>query len=454
MSAPIPSEKTPAGPISAIVLAAGLGTRMKSDTPKVMHRIAGQPLVRHVVDAVEAIGAGKIVVVTGDDMDDVRDVVAPHPTAIQHERLGTGHAVAAAREAFGEADGTVLVLFGADPLIEPATLAEMVRRCEAGDDPAVVVLGFRPAEPGLYGRLIADRNGTLTAIVEARDATDEQLAIELCNAGAMAIKGERLWRLIDGIDNDNAKNEYYLTDIVALARDAGDVCAVIEASGEEIIGVDSRADLAEAEAIMQQRLRRRALDGGATLIDPASVFFSADTKIGRDVVIEPNVFFGPGVTIGDNVTVHAFCHIEQTTIGAGTTVGPFARLRGKARIGEGVRIGNFVEMKNVAFGDGAKASHLAYVGDSTVGAKANIGAGTITCNYDGINKNRTEIGAGAFIGSNTALVAPVRIGKDAIVGAGSTVTKDVGDAELALTRAEQRNVPDGATRFRARQKKS
>lgn len=444
----------PTKPVSAIVLAAGLGTRMKSATPKVMHRIAGAPLVRHVVDSLESIGAAHIVVVTGDEADDVAATVAPHPTAIQQDRLGTGHAVAAARDAFGERDGTVLVLFGADPLIEPETLRQMVRRQQAADNPAVVVLGFRPGNSGLYGRLIADRAGTLSAIVEARDATPEQLAIDLCNAGAMAIDGNRLWDLIDGIDNKNAKNEYYLTDIVGLARADGHVCAVIEANSEEIIGVDSRADLADAEATMQTRLRNRALENGVTLIDPASVFLSADTVIGRDVLIEPNVFIGPGVDIAEGAVIHAFCHLENTRVAPGAKVGPFARLRGGTSIGADCRIGNFVEMKNTAFGDGAKASHLSYVGDATVGPKANIGAGTITCNYDGFNKNRTEIGAGAFIGSNTALVAPVSIGADAIVGAGSTIAKDVAADALAVTRAEQRNLADGASKYRARRKKT
>ena len=452
MSAVPPPDQMPTGPVSAIVLAAGMGTRMKSDLPKVMHRLAGLPMIKHVTSMLETAGAERIVVVTAPGMDDVADTVQPHQTAIQTPALGTGHAVAAAREALGEVEGTVLVVFGADPTLRPETVRAMIERREANDDPAVVVLGFRTADPALYGRLIADDTGALSAIVEARDATPEQLEINLCNGGAMAISAKHLWPLIDAIGNENAKNEYYLTDIVAIARNAGCGCAVVEAPEGEFIGVDSRADLADAEALIQQRLRKRALDGGATLIDPASVFLSADTQIGRDVVIEPNVFIGPGVTIGDRVTVHAFCHLEKTSIGADTSVGPFARLRGNAEIGAGARIGNFVEMKNVTFGDGAKASHLAYVGDSTVGEKANIGAGTITCNYNGFQKSRTEIGAGAFIGSNTALVAPVKVGKGAIVGAGSTVTKDVGDDDLAVTRAEQRNVTKGAARYRARQK--
>lgn len=454
----MPSNTTqpiqPSEPVAAIILAAGLGTRMKSKTPKVMHKIAGQPLVRHVIGALEAIDAAHITVVVSEDMPDADKVVAPHPTAIQYERLGTGHAVAAARESFGARTGTVLVLFGADPLIEPATLRQMVLRREADDNPAVVVLGFKPEDPGLYGRLIADEGtGRLNAIVEARDATPEQLAINLCNAGAMAIDAERLWPLIEAIGNDNVKGEYYLTDIVGLANDAGYACAMIEADSEEIIGVDSRADLAKAEAILQNRLRSRALDAGVTMTDPSSVFLSADTVLGKDVIIEPNVFLGPGVVVEDDVIIHAFTHLENTRIGSGTTVGPFARLRGGTDIGADCRIGNFVEMKNTAFSDGAKASHLSYVGDSAVGARANIGAGTITCNYDGFNKSRTDIGPGAFIGSNSALVAPVKIGAGAIVGAGSTITKNVEDDALAVTRAEQRNLKDGAAKFRTRRKK-
>lgn len=448
------SPATPTKPISAIVLAAGLGTRMKSTTPKVMHKIGGMPLVRHVINALEHVNAEHITVVVSADMTGIDAVVAPHQTAIQHERLGTGHAVAAAREVFGDRTGTVLVLFGADPLIEPATLLEMVLRREASDDPAVVVLGFRPDEPGLYGRLIADEGtGHLSAIVEARDATPEQLDIDLCNAGAMAIDAGRLWSLIDGLKNDNAKGEFYLTDVVKLARDANAHCAMIEADSDEILGVDSRLDLAEAESILQNRLRANALANGVTMIDPPSVFLSADTILGRDVVIEPNVFIGPGVVIDDNVVIHAFSHLEKTRVGSGTSVGPFARLRGGTDIGADCRVGNFVEMKNTEFADGAKASHLSYVGDAAVGKAANIGAGTITCNYDGVNKSRTDIGDGAFIGSNSALVAPVTIGSGAIVGAGSTITKNVDDDALAVTRADQRSIDQGAAKFRARQKK-
>jgi len=439
---------------TAIILAAGKGTRMKSDIPKVMHPLAGRPMINHVVDKLAHLGVSDICTVISPDMDSVAAAVSPHPTAIQHKALGTGHAVLSARDALGDVEGTVLVLFGADPLVSAATLSRMLERRHAADNPAIVVLGFRPETPGAYGRLVTDDAGHLEAIVEAREATPEQLSIPLCNAGFMAIDGTKIWKLLERVSNDNAKGEYYLTDIIALARADGDMCVVIEGDEDELLGVDSRADLAIAERLVQRGLRQAAMDGGCTLIDPDTVHFSHDTVLGRDVVIEPSVFFGPGVVIGDKVTIKAFCHLENTTIAANVSVGPFARLRGGADIAEGAYIGNFVEFKNTAFGPGSKAAHLSYVGDSTVGAKANIGAGTITCNYDGVNKSRTEIGAGAFIGSNTALVAPVSIGENAIVGAGSTITKDVEADALAVTRAEQRSVPGWATKFRNTKKKT
>lgn len=438
----------------AIVLAAGMGTRMRSDQPKVMHRIAGIPLVCHVVNSLETIGCEAITVITGEDSGEIADLVAPHDTAVQRERLGTGHAVAAARHVFGNHEGTVLVLFGADPLIEPPTLRRLVERRQASDNPAVVALGFRPDEAGMYGRLVTDHCGTLSAIVEAHDATPEQQAIGLCNAGAMAIDAARICPLIDALGNDNAKGEYYLTDIIGIARQAGHVCAIVEVDSEEIIGIDTRSDLARAEAIIQRRLRARALEGGASLVDPASLFLSADTRIGRDVTIEPHVFIGPGVEIGDGVLIRAFCHIEQTRIAARTTIGPFARLRGDTVVGEECRVGNFVEMKNAALGDGAKVSHLSYLGDADVGLHANIGAGTIICNYDGFRKNRTNIGEGAFVGSGSMLIAPISVGAGSIIGAGSTINRDVAADALAVARANQRNLAGGATRLRIRRKKS
>jgi len=438
---------------TAVILAAGMGTRMKSGIPKVMHPLAGRPMINHVLATLEHLGISNICTVISPVMDSVAAAVAPHVTAVQHKALGTGNAVLSARDAVGDVEGDVLVLFGADPLVSPETLSVMLERRRATDNPAVVVLGFRPQDPGTYGRLVTDADGNLEAIVEAKEATPEQLAIPLCNAGFMAIDGRKIWDLLDRVGKDNAKGEYYLTDIIALARADGDVCALVEGSEEELHGVDSRADLAIAEQFVQHALRQAAMDGGCTLIDPDTVYFSHDTVLGQDVVIEPSVFFGPGVVIGDTVTIKAFSHLENSTIAANVSIGPFARLRGGVEIGESARIGNFVEIKNATFAAGAKMAHLSYVGDASVGAKANIGAGTITCNYDGVNKSRTDIGAGAFIGSNTALVAPVSIGAGAIVGAGSTITKDVEADSLAVTRAEQRSVPGWAAKFRKTTKK-
>jgi len=438
---------------AAIVLAAGLGTRMKSDLPKVLHPLAGRPMIQNLLAGLAEIGVDDVVVVVGKGAEAVEAAVRPHPCALQADQLGTGHAVLQARDALAGADGTyggdVLILFGADPLITPETFAAMLARRRADDPPAVVVLGFRPEDPALYGRLKTDAAGGLEAIVEARDASPEELEIPLCNSGVMCVAGEHLFPLLAQVTNANKKKEYYLTDIVGLARAAGLSCAVIEGAAEELIGVDDRADLARAEAVMQGRLRARAMAEGATLLDPASVYFSFDTKLGKDVTVGQNVVFGPGVSVGDNVEIRPFCHIEGAEISAGAIVGPFARLRPGAKLGPDVHIGNFVEVKNATLEAGAKANHLSYIGDAHVGEKANIGAGTITCNYDGYFKHMTEIGAGAFIGSNTALVAPVKVGAGAITGAGSAISKDVPADALSVTRAPQRDAKGWAAKFRA-----
>jgi len=441
-------------PCAAIVLAAGLGTRMKSTLAKVLHPLAGRPMITHLLDTLSTLALENIVVVTSDGADGVAAAVAPHPTAVQAEQLGTGHAVLQAADTLGGFNGDILVLFGGDPLITAATMESLLDRRHRDDKPAVAVLGFRPDDPGLYGRLIADDDGNLEAIVEARDATPEQLAGDLCNSGVMAIDGSKLFELLGRVGNDNAKGEYYLTDIVGLARADGLTCAAVEATDpSELIGVDTRADLARAEAVLQDRLRAQAMENGATLIGPETIFFSFDTKLGRDVTVGPNVVFAPGVHVGDNVTIRPFCHLEGATVAPGAIIGPYARLRPGAAIGEDVRIGNFVEVKNAQFEPGAKANHLSYIGDSRVGAGANIGAGTITCNYDGFNKHKTDIGAGAFIGSNTALVAPVTIGDGAIVGAGSAIAKDVAADSLAVTRAPQKQLTGWAAKFRGKNKK-
>jgi bifunctional UDP-N-acetylglucosamine pyrophosphorylase/glucosamine-1-phosphate N-acetyltransferase len=435
--------------IAAIVLAAGKGTRMKSALPKVLHRIAGRSMVGHVLDNLAALHVEKITVVIAPEMASVAKEVAPHPTVIQQEQLGTAHAAAAARDTVGKIDGTVLVLFGDSPFITAETMARLVQRREAEDRPAVVVLGMRPIDPTGYGRLVTDAKGNLAAIVEHRDADEKQRAVGLCNSGVMAIEGAVLWDLIDAIGNTNAKQEYYLTDVVAIACQRGRSAAVVEAPATELIGINSRADLAAAEALCQERLRARAFDSGVTMTDPASVFLCTDTKLGQDVTIGPNVVFGPGVTVSENAQILAFCHIEGAAIESGAIVGPYARLRRGSKIGRNARVGNFVETKNAVLGQGAKANHLTYLGDAEVGAKSNIGAGTITCNYDGFLKMKTTIGDNAFIGSNSALVAPVTIGDGAIVAAGSVVTRDVEPNALVVARSAQVDKPGWAAKFRA-----
>ncbi|NQV46802.1 MAG: bifunctional UDP-N-acetylglucosamine diphosphorylase/glucosamine-1-phosphate N-acetyltransferase GlmU [Rhodospirillaceae bacterium] len=424
---------------AAIVLAAGLGTRMKSGIPKVLHPLAGRPMIAHLLQTLSALKPDQIVVVGGGDgMADVAAAVAPHPCVDQGERLGTGHAVLAARPALGDFDGDVFVLFGGDPLIGADTLSRMIEARHSKPQPSIVVLGFETWEPAAYGRLITDGDGALEAIVEAKDATPEQLQITLCNSGVMLIDGRVLWGLLDRVGNENAKGEYYLTDIIALARGDGLTCAVVEGDEDELLGVDDRIDLASAEAYVQNQLRFAAMQGGATLLDPDSVHFSFDTRLGQDVTVGPHVVFGPGVSVGDGATIKAFSHLEGAHVSYGATVGPFVRLRPGADVGKGARVGNFVEIKNAVLGEGAKVNHLSYIGDADIGDGANIGAGTITCNYDGFMKYQTVIGKGAFIGSNTALVAPVTIGDGAVVGAGSTITKDVDADALALTRPEQK----------------
>lgn len=433
--------------IAAIVLAAGKGTRMKSDMPKILHPIAGQAMVHHVLDAVAPLSPKEIVVVVGPGMANVEAAVAPHKTVVQPTQSGTGDAVKVGAGVLDDlSHGTVLVLFGGDPLIKTDTIKRLVEKREAGA--AIVVLGFRAIDPGGYGRLVQNAAGELQAIVEDKDANDDQRSINLCNAGVMAIDAGALRGLLDRVGNENAKGEYYLTDIVGLARGDGLTCAVVESDEEELMGVDSRADLARAEALWQRNRRVRAMDEGVTLLDPESTYFAYDTKLGRDVTIGPNVVFGPGVEVSDGVEIRAFSHIEGACIASGAIIGPFARLRPGTVLGEDVHIGNFVELKNTVMGAGAKANHLAYVGDSEVGGKANIGAGTITCNYDGFDKHKTIIGAGAFIGSNTALVAPVTVGKSAIVGAGSTISRDVPEDALSIERSKQIDLAGRAKAFR------
>jgi bifunctional UDP-N-acetylglucosamine pyrophosphorylase / glucosamine-1-phosphate N-acetyltransferase len=438
---------------AAIILAAGEGTRLKSAVPKVLHELAGRPLIRHVTEALRPLGPAETVVVVGQGMEAVARAAAPAQTAIQSPPRGTGDAVRAAKAALAPrlAKGDiadVVVLFGDAALLRAETIAALLEERRRKPAAAIAAAGFRPPDPSPYGRFVLDPDGSLTRIVEARDATQEERKIGLCNGGIMAIEARHLFDLLDKIGNDNAKREFYLTDIVGIARSQGLACRVAELPAEELIGVNTRAELAEAEAILQQRLRRRVMENGATLIAPDTVFLSADTELGRDVVIEPNVVFGPGVTIADNVRIRSFTHLDGATIAAGAIVGPFARLRPGAVLEAEVHVGNFVEVKATRLGKGAKANHLSYLGDSEVGAGTNIGAGTITCNYDGFNKHRTIIGADAFIGSNTALVAPVTVGDGAYVATGSVVTEDVPKEALAIARARQANKPGRAAQLR------
>lgn len=439
----------PSRPFAAIVLAAGKGTRMKSDLHKVLHPIAGRPMLSHLLATVDTLGPANRLVVVGSGREQVEKHVQPHTqVVVQEPQLGTAHAVQQAQAALGDFDGDVLVLYGDVPLVTAETMSRMLERLNAADAPAAVVLGFRPADPLAYGRVIAV-DGVVTKMVEYKDATPEERAVTLCNSGLMAAKAKDLWAWLARVGNDNAAGEYYLPDVVMLAGADGRHSAVIEVDAWEVAGVNSRAELAGVEAEWQRRRRAQAMADGATLIAPETVWFSHDTKIGRDVVIEPQIVFGPGVIVGDRVTIHGFSHIEGATVGDGAEIGPYARLRPGAEVGEGAKVGNFVEMKKARLGKGAKANHLSYLGDADIGDGANIGAGTITCNYDGYFKYPTRIGVGAFIGSNSALVAPVSIGAGAIVGAGSVVTRDVPADALGVARGAQDVKPGWAARFRA-----
>lgn len=438
--------------VAAIILAAGKGTRMKSDLHKVLHPIAGRPMLLHLIDSLAGLDPQQTVVVTGAAGEQVEAAVAPLGVATvrQAEQLGTGHAVQQAEAALAGFEGDVLVLYGDVPLVSTETMRAMLDRLHGDDAPAAVVLGFRPPDPGAYGRVIADPDGRIVKMVEFKDATPEERAETLCNSGLMAARARDLFALLARVGNDNAAGEYYLPDIVMLAAADGRPSAVIETSADEVTGVNSRAELAALEARWQAKRRETAMAAGVSLVAPETVWFAWDTKLGRDVTIEPNVVFGPGVTIGDRVSIHAFSHIEGATVAAGADIGPYARLRPGADVREGARVGNFVEMKKAVLGPGAKANHLTYLGDAEVGPGANIGAGTITCNYDGFFKYRTVIGAGAFIGSNSALVAPVTVGEGAIVGAGSVVTEDVEAGALRLVRPPQETKAGWARHFRER----
>jgi bifunctional UDP-N-acetylglucosamine pyrophosphorylase/glucosamine-1-phosphate N-acetyltransferase len=437
---------------AVVILAAGQGTRMRSDTHKVLHPIASRPLLLHLLDRVDALGADKRVVVVGKGREQVEAAIAERDAtvAFQAEQKGTGHAVQQAQAALKGYDGPALILYGDTPFVEAETLRRMLDRLDGDGGPGVVVLASCPADPGKYGRIILGEGDHIAKMVEFRDATEEERAVRLCNSGMMAVRAKDLFRWLGEVGNDNAAKEYYLPDIVNIAAAEGREAVVIEGDPYETAGVNSRAELAHLELEWQRRRREEMLDQGATLIDPESVWFAYDTRLARDVTVEPHVVFGPGVEVAEGAVIKAFSHIEGAIIGAKASIGPFARIRPGTRLAERTKVGNFVELKKARVAEGAKVNHLSYVGDAEIGAGANIGAGTITCNYDGFGKYRTVIGAGAFIGSNTALVAPVTIGDGAVIGAGSVITEDVEADALAVERSEQKGISGWARRFRER----
>lgn len=439
--------------LAVIVLAAGKGTRMKSDLHKVLHPIAGHPMLLHLLGSIGAVGVARTVIVAGDRREQIEAALAGtgSEVVVQEPQLGTAHAALQAKAALADFSGLVLVCFGDVPFLAASTVR---RLCDALSSGAkVAVLGFRPDDTAAYGRIIADYDGTVRKMVEHNDASQEERAVNLCNSGVIVAHSDDMWRLLEAVGNDNAAGEYYLPDVATNAIAEGARVVVVETDEAEVMGINSRSELAEAEARWQQRRRRQAMDDGASLVAPETVWFAWDTKLGRDVLVEPNVVFGPGVSVADGVKIRGFCHIEGARLATGVEVGPYARLRPGAVLEEKAKVGNFVEVKKATMGKGAKANHLAYIGDAEVGAGANIGAGTITCNYDGYFKYKTVIGERAFIGSNSALVAPVKIGADAIVAAGSAVTRDVMDGELRIVRGEQLVKPGWADRFHDAMKK-
>ncbi len=433
--------------IALVVLAAGKGTRMHSDLPKVLHPIAQVPMLLHAMRAGNALSPERVVIVTGHGAKDVARVAQDEnetaDVVLQSEQLGTAHAVDQARAALEGFQGDIVVLYGDTPFIRPETLEQMIAARQTHD---LVILGFQAADPGRYGRLVTDGE-QLLRIVEFKDATEAERAITLCNSGLVACDAATLFDLIAGVGNDNASGEYYLTDIVALARDRGLSATAVTCDESETLGINSRAELAAADGVFQARARAELLDAGITLMAPETVYLAQDTVIGRDAVIEPNVVFGPGVTVESGATIRAFSHLEGCHVSRGAVVGPYARLRPGAELSEHAKVGNFVEIKNARIDEGAKVNHLTYIGDASVGAGANIGAGTITCNYDGVMKHHTMIGAGAFIGSNTMLVAPVSVGKGAMTATGSVITRDVEDDALAVARTKQDNKPGRARKL-------
>ncbi|PHK95555.1 bifunctional N-acetylglucosamine-1-phosphate uridyltransferase/glucosamine-1-phosphate acetyltransferase [Pseudoroseomonas rhizosphaerae] len=434
---------------AAILLAAGLGTRMRSRLPKALHPIAGRPMLNHLIAACEGV-FDRLVVVVGPGMPALERAAAPHATVVQAERLGTGHAALQAAPLLDGFVGDVAVLYADNPLITPATLRRLrAARAEAG----LALLAMRPGDPAKYGRVMQDARGDVTRIVEYADATEAERAVGLCNAGVLCAPAAELFRWLRGVRNDNKAGEYYLPDVVPLAVSEGRRVVAVEAPEAELRGINSRVELAAAEATVQAALRRAAMEGGATLVQPESVVFSHDTRLGQDVTVGPHVVFAPGVTVEDGAEIRAFSHLEGCVVRAGAVVGPYARLRPGTDVGPAAHVGNFVELKNVALGQGAKANHLTYLGDASVGAGTNVGAGTITCNYDGFSKHRTEIGEGVFVGSHTTLIAPIRLGDGSMTAAGSVLTRDVSADAMAFARARPAEKPGAAAVFRAARRK-
>ncbi len=448
--------------LKTIILAAGQGSRMNSTLSKVCHKIGGRPLLHYVLDCASQLQPESIVTVLSPHMPEVEETVHAFEKvaslkvniAWQTEQRGTGHALLAAQEYWQGFQGAILVLYGDTPLLSQHTLQKMIEAYSNSHHPAIVVLGMRCDQPNRYGRIGLDDTEQVTAIVEYEDATPEQINNDLCNSGVMLIDGRKLEVLLQQLNNHNQSKEYYLTDLVHLARAQGDSVVCVEGDEQELLGVNSRHDLSAAEGVLQNQWRQQAMTQGVTLLDPQSCYFSFDTKLGRDVIISPHVSFGPGVIVEDDVTIRPFCHFDQAHICSGVTIGPFAHLRPGSVIGSNSRIGNFVEIKNTQVGEGAKINHLSYIGDAKVGDGTNIGAGTITCNYDGFSKHQTVIGQGVSIGANTCLVAPVVVGDQAIVGAGSVITKEIPQDALGLSRSPQKNLASGARHYRHRKQSS
>jgi bifunctional UDP-N-acetylglucosamine pyrophosphorylase/glucosamine-1-phosphate N-acetyltransferase len=434
---------------AAIILAAGMGTRMKSDIPKVMHKVAGQPMVNHVINACENASIDNITVIVGPDMNSLIDSVSPHKTIVQHDRNGTGGAAKIARQNLDNFNDSIFILNGDGPFIMPDTLNKLEH---ASQKTGLAVLGCEFDNPHGYGRFITDGE-YVHAIVEEKDCTDDQRQIRLANTGVYCVSGKHLFNWLDKVTNNNAQSEYYLTDIIAIAAQEGVQCAYTTAEEYEVMGINDRVQLAQAEKIMQSQLRDKAMKNGVTMIDPETVYLSVDIQFGRDVIVEPNVVFGKNVRVGDNTHIHAFSHIEGAIIGDNASIGPFARIRPKSKIGNNVNVGNFIEVNRSEFKDGSKSKHLSYIGDAVIGEKTNIGAGTVFANYDGFNKHVSTTGHGVFIGSNSTIVSPVNIDDGAMVAAGSTVTQDVEQDALAVGRAKERILSKWAKKYRDRNKK-